>query len=237
MNNVYVFDVDGTLTRSREKINPDFEEFFLNWMKDKDVILLTGSDRQKTIEQVGERIWNNSYACMQSCGNHIFQKGSEVYRNEWEADSDLLLLLEDFLQQSKFKVRTSNHIEHRIGLLNFSIVGRDCSQAEREQYYRWDNENKERLDFAEEIMNIFPDVEASVGGQISIDIHPLGANKGQAKQWILDKFEDRAVIHFFGDKMLKGGNDYDLAKILEKPHKKYSVRNWNDTYKFLKEIS
>lgn len=234
--NVYVFDIDGTLTKSRNRIEPKFEEFFYNWMQNKHVVFITGSDKEKTIEQIGERIWKDADVAMQSCGNHIFEAGMETYINPWEPDADLLMFLEDLLNESEYTVRTSNHIEERIGLLNFCVVGRDCTQDQREHYYDWDLARGERLKFADQIMEEFPDLEASVGGQISIDIHPVGANKGQAKEWILDKYGKDSIIHFFGDKMAKGGNDYDLARILDKPHRKYSVRNWNDTYKFLKEI-
>ena len=236
MKDVYVFDVDGTLTKSRNKIESKFEEFFYNWMQDKTVIFVTGSDKDKTIEQIGDRIWMSAYACMQSCGNQIFKKGVESYKIDWKPSKELIEFLENLLEESEYPIRTENHIESRTGLLNFCVVGRECTQDQREHYYNWDTPREERLDFANRTMEEFPELEASVGGQISIDIHPLGANKGQAKQWILDEFGEKTTIHFFGDKMAKGGNDYDLAKILDKPHKKYSVRNWNDTLRFLKDI-
>ena len=230
----YVFDVDGTLTPSRLTIDPEFKEFFLEWMKDKNVFFVTGSDSEKTIEQIGIDIWKNATACMQSCGNHIFVKGEEVSKNPWKADESLILLLEQFLKLSKYRKRTSNHIEHRTGLCNFSVVGRNCTQKERDEYGEWDNLNKERLDMAAIINESFPELEASVGGQISIDIHPRGANKSQAKKWILDKLGQDTIIQFYGDKTEEGGNDYDLAKILESPHKVYQVKDWKETYSLLK---
>ena len=48
----YIFDIDGTLTPSRLPINKNFEIFFINWMKEKNVYLVTGSDKEKTIEQI-----------------------------------------------------------------------------------------------------------------------------------------------------------------------------------------
>ena len=81
----------------------------------------------------------------------------------------------------------------------------------------------------------FPELEASVGGQISIDIHPKGANKSQAKDWILEKF-DIDCIYFYGDKLQPGGNDYDLAKVLQSPHKSFEVKDWKDTYRHLQNI-
>tara|TARA_B100001093_G_scaffold271596_1_gene259573 strand:- start:2425 stop:3183 length:759 start_codon:yes stop_codon:yes gene_type:complete len=233
---VYAFDVDGTLTPSRLSIDSEFKKFFLEFCKNNYVYLVTGSDKDKTIEQVGEDIWMAAAGCLQSCGNHIFIKGKEVYRNDWKPNKDLIKLLEQFLNISKYRVRTSNHIERRTGLVNFSIVGRDCTQRQRDEYGEWDDLNKERIDMASIINESFPDLEASVGGQISIDIHPKGANKSQAKNWILKHFEGNPIIKFYGDKTLPGGNDYDLAKVLAGDfHKVCQVEDWKDTYKLLKE--
>lgn len=236
MKIVYAFDVDGTLTPSRLKMDPKFQKFFLDFCKYNYVYLVTGSDKDKTIEQVGEEVWNAAAGCLQSCGNHIFVEGEEVYRNNWEPNEDLIKLLESFLKISKWKKQTSNHIERRIGLVNFSVVGRDCTQEQRDEYGEWDDLNKERLDMAAIINESFPELEASVGGQISIDIHPRGANKSQAKKWILNKHKNtKTVIRFYGDKTMEGGNDYDLANILEYPHKVFQVNDWQETYKLLKQ--
>ena len=58
MSKNFVFDVDGTLTHARKEMTPEFKTWFLNWMKNKNVYLVTGSDRPKTIEQVGEDVVN-----------------------------------------------------------------------------------------------------------------------------------------------------------------------------------
>ena len=63
----------------------------------------------------------------------------------------------------------------------------------------------------------FPELEASVGGQISIDVHPKGANKSQ----ILDDLSGE--IYFFGDKTEIGGNDYPIVERLNKEERKYKI--------------
>ena len=35
--NIFLFDVDGTLTPARQPMNKDFHSFFLEWMQDKKV--------------------------------------------------------------------------------------------------------------------------------------------------------------------------------------------------------
>ena len=86
---IYLFDIDGTLTPSRLRIDAKFEQFFLQWMKDKEVIFVTGSDKEKTIEQVGEKIWTNASRVYQSCGNAVYQGGQLIHKNQFDLDPEL----------------------------------------------------------------------------------------------------------------------------------------------------
>mgnify|MGYP000686652846 CR=1 FL=1 len=54
----FIFDVDGTLTPSRGEIDHDFAVFFSTFCAENNVYLVTGSDRDKTIEQIGEEIYS-----------------------------------------------------------------------------------------------------------------------------------------------------------------------------------
>lgn len=74
---------------------------------------------------------------------------------------------------------------------------------------KFDNENGIRKKFVEAMKAAFPDsgLQFSLGGQISIDVFPVGWNKTYSLQHI-DKSFDR--IYFFGDKTDPGGNDYEI---------------------------
>ena len=54
----FIFDIDGTLTTSRRKIDTDFPDFFLDFAVNNEVYLVTGSNRENTIEQIGENLFN-----------------------------------------------------------------------------------------------------------------------------------------------------------------------------------
>ena len=54
----FIFDVDGTLTPSRGKMDYEFKLWFLNFIKQNPVALVTGSDLQKTVEQLGEECFD-----------------------------------------------------------------------------------------------------------------------------------------------------------------------------------
>ena len=138
------------------------------------------------------------------------------------------------LDRSTYPHRFGNHIEERVGLVNFSVVGRNCSQEHRETYFEWDDERSERLEFTKEIKKSFPGIDASVGGQISIDIHPIGRDKGQ----IIDDIDGNFT--FFGDKLEEGGNDYPV--LLENTKRElegnefFSVKSWKETNNLLLSI-
>ena len=53
----YIFDIDGTLTPSRLPIDKEFKKWFINWCENKNIYFVTGSDKDKTIEQIGMDMW------------------------------------------------------------------------------------------------------------------------------------------------------------------------------------
>jgi phosphomannomutase len=231
----YIFDIDGTLTPSRLRIDPEFEKFFLQWMKDKNVIFVTGSDKDKTIEQVGEKIWTNVKRAYQSCGNAVYEGGELIRQLDFKLDRELLRLLSTFKATSEWKEVYGNHIEERIGLINFSTIGRSCPQEARERYAEWDKEIRERELFCKIVEDTFPNLEATVGGQISIDIYPKGKNKAQVLDDII------GPITFFGDKCEFGGNDYPIVERLGQLNEEtnlactiHRVKDYKDTWEILK---
>jgi len=68
----YIFDVDGTLTPSREKMNKNFAIWFSVFCQSHHVYLVTGSDRAKTIEQIGEFIFFNCKRVYNCSGNDVY---------------------------------------------------------------------------------------------------------------------------------------------------------------------
>lgn len=229
----YIFDIDGTLTPSRLRIDSDFEIFFKNWIKNKNVYLVTGSDKEKTIEQIGEDIWSAVKRVYQSCGNQVWEQGTLITQKDFTLNNDIKSLLLEQLNNSEWKEKFGNHLEERVGLVNFSIIGRNCPQNKREEYYKWDQQNHERIKICQVIMDKFPNIEASIGGQISIDIYQKGCNKAQVLKDINDP------IYFFGDKMEEGGNDFPIAHSLiqnNRNYKLFKVTNPTETWNFLKDL-
>ena len=231
----YIFDVDGTLTPSRKKIEHEFWAPFLIFCRNNHVSLVTGSDRQKTLEQLGLDICYTAKRVYNCSGSDVYERNVNVYRDDWELPKKVENFLMDELAYSCFPIRNGNHIEKRPGGVNFSILGRDNDpMLGREEYIKWDKERLEREDIADRIRNQFPDLTVALGGQTGLDIGPLGSDKSQ----ILRDFSKDDDIHFFGDMMQEGQNDYPLAMAIvnNMMGTAYSVEDWKETRTLLEGI-
>ena len=229
--NKFIFDVDGTLTPSRQGIDKRFAVWFKSFCLSNDVYLVTGSDRFKTLEQIGITIYKSCKRVYNCNGNDVWEQDRNVHQNEWTLEETPHTFLAQCLTESEFPLRTGQHFEHRPGMVNFSIVGRGADKEQRAQYVEYDNKKAERLKIAHSFNTMFPELEAKVGGETGIDISPRGYNKSQ----ILKDFDlNKDTIVFFGDAMHMGGNDEPLA-IANKSGINYHVQDWKDTWEKLNE--
>ena len=162
--------MDGTLTPSRRKMTKDFEEFFSSWAENHTFFLVSGSNLEKIKEQVPQYILNLSEGVFTCGGNQLWLNGELSYNHEFKPENDLLHFLEEKLHESPYVVRAGNHIEDRGSMLNFSVVGRDCSLDQRLHYFEYDCESNERNNIAEEIMIKWDNLDAVIGGQISLSL-------------------------------------------------------------------
>ena len=230
----YIFDVDGTLTPSRQKIDSNFADFFLRFISNRYVYLVTGSNRKKTIEQITEPIYNGCKRVYNCSGNDVYEGAKVIYRSDWKIPNELREFLLDELDFSTFPVRCGNHIEERPGGINFSILGRRevIDLRERQDYVEWDLRTNERKDIAERLKDNFPNISVQIGGETGLDITPLGKDKSQ----ILKDFKNEDEIYFYGDMMEKGQNDYLLAEaVLKRKGSIYSVKDYKETWDLLEQ--
>ena len=232
MKTKFIFDVDGTLTPSRGIIDLEFKEFFNTFCLMNDVYLVTGSDKPKTVEQISEGTYNLCKRVYQCSGSDVWQGDENILKSEWILPIEARHWLEQVLDNSDFNIRTGNHIEHRTGMINFSIVGRNANAEQRAAYVKSDDDG-ERNYIARAFNNFFPNLQATVGGETGIDISPRGADKSQ----ILRDFKKDDTIHFYGDAMFKSGNDYPLAEALKEYQLGFShqVDGWQHTWEKLRE--
>jgi phosphomannomutase len=258
MKNIYLFDVDGTLTEAKQDIDPIFRQQFLKWMGGKDVFIVSGGTFERILGQVGTKILNKTsgiFACM---GNAFLQKSDLaenpslswfcindesgfnewqlIYENNFIAPEELSEQLDRIVSESEFPIKTGRHHEVRTGMVNFSIVGRNANREQRKQYELWDAEKEERKEIISKLKEKYKSLDFVIGGAVSVDIFNKGNDKSQIiKRYFGDALEHNK-IHFVGDRIAFPGNDHTLAeKLRAHPNGAvYEVEMWEDTAKLLK---
>ena len=208
--------------------------FMIKFCCTYDVYLVTGSDRAKTVEQVGLDVYNRSIRVYNCSGADVYEKDVNVYKSDWNISDEVKKFLRDELDFSQFPIRCGNHIEERPGGINFSILGRGegVNLADREEYVKWDRNTGERILIADRLKNQFPDLNVQIGGQTGLDI------SDNDKSQILRDFNPEDELVFFGDMMKEGQNDYPLAVAVDKVGgTNYTVNSWQETYKKLKNLT
>ena len=208
MNTHYIFDVDGTLTPSRGRIDDNFSKFFFDFCTLNKVYLVTGSDR----ENVGSR---------------------NIYKHIWTLPKLARQFLEQCLEEEDFNIRTGNHIEERPGMVNYSLVGRNATIRDRKAFVDWEAWNGSRSRTVKAFNIMFPKLHATIGGETGIDIGPKGSDKSQI---LRDFYRKSDKIIFFGDAIFEGGNDLSLAEAIASKELGmfYKVTEWKETWEILK---
>lgn len=239
MNYMFLFDIDGTLTNSRQKMTPDMEEFLVS-IKDKVILgIVGGSDFAKASEQIGDNIFNlfqyvfseNGLVYYKN-GELIHQKSLRTYFTQEQLNafiSKALMLIAEL----DIPIKTGTFIEFRNGMLNISPIGRACSKQERDDFEVLDKQNHYREKMIETLKEAFPDLELeySIGGQISFDVYPKGTNKSFCLQYLSHIDSE---IHFFGDKTSKGGNDHEIY--IDNRVVGHHVNNYKETMEICKQL-
>lgn len=234
--------MDGTLTKSRNPIEPAFNEFLINKIKPLCKLgLVGGSDFKKIAEQMrGADIVERFDYVFSENGLIAFKSGKKIGRESIEnfvGEEKLQKFINfclRYLSEITLPVKRGTFVEFRTGMLNISPVGRSCSQKERDEFEQYDKQHKIREKMIEAIRKEFPNygMTYSIGGQISFDVFPDGWDKTYCLKYLEREGFDE--IHFFGDKTYKGGNDYEIFN--DKRVIGHTVANPDDTKKQLENL-
>lgn len=234
LKNLILFDVDETLTKSRKKIETDTINMINNLknLNNIDIGIVGGSDLDKQKEQLGDEVINLFDWVFPENGLTAF-KGNELINKTSFKDfmgedklNELINTVLEYFSKLILPVKRGTFIEFRNGMINICPVGRSCSQQEREDFFEYDKINNIRnktVKYLEDKLSHL-NLSFSIGGQISIDIFPKGWDKTYCLKFVDDKYDK---IYFFGDKTLKGGNDYEIY--IHPRTTSFNVKNPKDT--------
>uniref|UniRef100_A0A0R3RV65 Phosphomannomutase n=1 Tax=Elaeophora elaphi TaxID=1147741 RepID=A0A0R3RV65_9BILA len=227
---ILLFDVDGTLTLPRQKMDRAMSNFLMEVHKAVPLAVVSGSDLSKVVEQLGDSLED-----VLSRFDYVFTENGLVgvsKRTTFPVQSIKHHIGEKQLQKLiNFTLREFSEMDLP-GMLNLSPIGRSCTQEERLQFVAYDKEHGVRQKFVKKLQDFTEgwDLNICIGGQISVDVFPYGWDKTYCLQFL----DDFHTIHFFGDRTAPGGNDYDL--FIHPRTTGYTVEDPEDTKKQVSKL-
>jgi phosphomannomutase len=246
----FIFDMDGTLTESRRCITRETLAA-LKLLGPTKLYLVTGSDMVKVVEQMGTDVLLERFERVMACnGTRVWNCNIDLDDETKAYEPDLIhkVSLTDHYSQADInhitstllKLAADNHTKYKTGTfvewrdsqINFSLIGRNCTIEQRDDYAKWDSKSGERDKAIEQLEKTFQGWGLSFrkGGQISIDITRKGWDKSYAFRSIKEKPE-KCV--FFGDRIDGNGNDSDIAVLCKTYHE---VSGPEETVEIIKSV-
>jgi HAD superfamily hydrolase (TIGR01484 family) len=249
MNKLFLFDVDGTIVESGQKITDETSNI-LNEIKKNgyEIGIVGGGKLDKILEQMDNKIYFNHY--FTECGcvyykNNLSESNDlvEIYKRNIRNHplyKDINILIKyclKYLSNVDYTI-TGNFIDLRNGIIYVSLIGLNATYEERTYFIELDNKCNYRKNLIETLkyitykLNISNKIDIVEGGSVGIAIYPSEYDKVQ----VLDMFntKDYDIIYYFGDKCEPNGNDYKILN--DNRLIGISVNNYKDTINELLNI-
>ena len=104
----FLFDIDGTLTEPRQPMDSEFATWFENWVSERNVYLISGSDLPKIQEQIPSKILNKCKGVFSCMGNEFWIDNKNIYKNQLEIPEEVENFLESKIVNSDFTFSTTD---------------------------------------------------------------------------------------------------------------------------------
>ncbi|OGG45285.1 hypothetical protein A2673_01665 [Candidatus Kaiserbacteria bacterium RIFCSPHIGHO2_01_FULL_50_13] len=215
---IVLFDMDGTLTRSRQPIELEMGELFAELTHNTTVGIMSGGGFEQFERQLLSRLPDST----DKSRLYIFPVTSAqcyVWKDGvWESVYDLALTKDEYEKIKKaIDVALSKtsmvegvpmwgeRLENRGAQISFAALGAEAPIDEKE---KWDPKGLRRKPFRDRLRTELPDFEIHIGGTTTVDITKKGIDKAYGVRW-LSKHTGVPIkdMLFVGDALHEGGND------------------------------
>ncbi|XP_065533211.1 phosphomannomutase 1 isoform X1 [Lathamus discolor] len=141
-----LFDVDGTLTPARQKIEPEVDAFLRELRQRVHIGVVGGSDYAKIAEQLGDGdevidkfdyVFAENGTVQYKNGQLVSKQAIQDHLGE-ELLQDLINFCLNYMALLKLPKKRGTFIEFRNGMLNISPIGRSCTPEERIEFSELD---------------------------------------------------------------------------------------------------
>ena len=237
MNNIVLFDMDGTLTEPRKVIKNNIIPALRELCKITEIGIVTGSDYDYVRQQIGTLLENTElryrihilpcngtkYYPPPNIATNEYQIAHQVNMREELGESNFRAIIRYLLQRQHLLFVydlpvTGHHINYRGSLINWCPIGRNANDNDRDTFIEFDTRTSNT--FREDEINGFKirvtrdmnieNIVIKMGGDTSFDIFP----KGWDKTYCLRHFSNYQPAYFVGDRCEHNGNDWEIYQAL-----------------------
>ena len=247
-----VFDLDGTLTPSKSKMDAEMSELIKKLLTTKKVAVIGGGKlalfRHQFLNElkVPKKLLKNLSLFPTTATTFLrWDNGwKKVYAHNLSHKEieNIMNAFKKVFKEINYqppKKTYGNTIENRGTQVTWSALGQDVVAVLGEKGValknKWRNANTPlKLKIARSLQKYLPDLEVHAAGHTSIDITKKGIDKsyglGQIEKYLKVKI---AKMLFVGDAIFPGGNDYAVTKT---PVDYFQVNGPEETKKIIKQV-
>jgi len=220
MTSLFLFDVDGTICNSGQKITDNMINAINNINIPHKIGIVGGGSFDKITYQLDNKL--KPHYIFSECGSvyHILYNNNYklIYKKNIRNEKEYLMINKllkislNYISKQSYLI-SGNFIDLRNGLIYISLVGMCANQEERKIFINLDKIHNYRQKLLSILLNesrilqIDDKIDIVLGGSVGIAIYPKKWNKSQVLEHIDDNYKN---IYFFGDKYESDGNDYPL---------------------------
>ena len=236
MNNIVLFDMDGTLTEPRKVIETDIFPALRELAKVSEIGIVTGSDYGYVHQQIGMLLEKTElryrihilpcngtkYYPPPGSALEEYQIAHQVNMREKLGETRFRAIVSYLLQRQNLLNLydipfTGHHIDYRGSLINWCPIGRNANESDRKRFIEFDLHQTST--FRQDEIRGFnirikkemyiSNIVIKMGGDTSFDIFP----KGWDKTYCLRHFPNHRH-YFVGDRCEENGNDWEIYERL-----------------------
>ncbi len=222
MSSLIVFDLDGTLAKSKAPLEPEMGDAIARLLNKKSVAVISGC----RFSQFETQFLAYLPAKSDVSKLYLFPTCGAAF-HRFEHDEWCKVYAEDLTEHEKKRIRVAledalahfghnppqlwgEMIEDRGSQITFSALGQAAPLEEKAE---WDPDHKKRAMIREMLLKSIGDFDINYGGTTSIDITRKGIDKAYGIQKIVEVLGVAvSEMVFVGDRLEPGGNDHAAVR-------------------------
>ena len=217
MKKLIIFDLDGTLAKSKSAIDAEMANLLTQLLNVAHVAIISGGDwpqfQKQVLKELPKNLSLEKLSILPTCGTKFY-----AYKKDWEQ-----LYAENFTEAESKKIIESLHtavkeaglkiektwgpqIEDRGSQITFSALGQEAPLAEKKG---WDDDFAKRKKIKVVLDKLLDNCSVGMGGTTSVDITKPGIDKAYGIHKLQEILKiDIPEMLFIGDALFEGGNDH-----------------------------